>query len=440
MSLPSKYAPEGLSSRDQAKTITSGTRARASPQDYIVRRIETRINQAIESSHHADDDIEMVPTDDYNEVDVISQFVARSRTHTDNLENNWVPPSNQPELTYTPNSSFLVVDTNFVLSHLNILDDLKNLNKQYNLQIIVPSTVMQELDGLKKSSRYSDKEGDLSQQSVSHLARWANDWIFAELADNSTAVRGQKLGERIDRFATQDDAILDCCMYFKSKYHDVLVVLLSNDKNFCMKALTNDILTVSYRKGMTALLIGEMIYNESILRFGDREDTMEFQPAGSTSPPPPPPQHKPAADADVLYETAARTVQLEVQTIALSAIHKCMESVYGEDIELLHDYDKDRVASLMDCGEIIIRFWFPVFQEYFKRSPSHFVPFEENGKRKVPAYTSINPGEFQSFVDFWTSFLVTIYRAEMDQRQNASLSVLVERWNGFASLFPFPGR
>ena len=171
------------------------------------------------------------------------------------------------------NVSYLVVDTNFILSHLNIVNGLQDVANNYGLQIIIPITVMKELDGLKNSSRIANEASSerISNQSVGHLARWANDWIYSALAKNSSVVRGQKLRQRLDKSTTKDDAILDCCLYFKENYQKSLVVLLSNDKNFCLKALSNDILTVSYRKDMNVDIIANTIYTENLRRFGKLE-------------------------------------------------------------------------------------------------------------------------------------------------------------------------
>ena len=91
MSLPSKYAPEGLSSSDQKRIITVGHNRPRMPINYAIKTIEDRIDEAVKHSpfHNIEDkdkpyedDIEMIPMDDYNEVEIISDFVKASRNNS----------------------------------------------------------------------------------------------------------------------------------------------------------------------------------------------------------------------------------------------------------------------------------------------------------------------------------------------------------------------
>lgn len=148
---------------------------------------------------------------------------------------------------------FLVVDTNFMVSHLDLVKDIRTVLERQNLPkraIVVPWVVVQELDGLKAKS------------SVTHLARAANTWIYEMLANRNAWVIGQKLTEIEDLSLKGDDAILDCCRYFQTKYN-ALTVILSNDKNLCAKSLIHDVRTVSYAEGMTADQIVHVVSAEA---------------------------------------------------------------------------------------------------------------------------------------------------------------------------------
>uniref|UniRef100_A0A060TBY3 ARAD1B12408p n=1 Tax=Blastobotrys adeninivorans TaxID=409370 RepID=A0A060TBY3_BLAAD len=148
---------------------------------------------------------------------------------------------------------FLVVDTNFMVSHLDLVKEIRALLERQNLPkraIVVPWVVVQELDGLKAKS------------SVTHLARAANTWIYETLANRNAWVVGQKLTEIEDLSLKGDDAILDCCRYFQTKYN-ALTVILSNDRNLCAKSLIHEVRTVSYAEGMTADQIVQVVSAEA---------------------------------------------------------------------------------------------------------------------------------------------------------------------------------
>ena len=248
------------------------------------------------------------------------------------------------------------------------------------------------------------------------------------------------------------------------------LVLFSNDKNLCTKALANGVLTVSYKKHMTSELIANVVHTENVSRFGKIEKRIvEVAPAiqsmsYSNSNLQSNPQYLPSQslsqsdsqshllshsrkNSHVLVEQNVRQfssfhqiaekVYTEIQMIALSAIHQCMESVFNEDLDLLQDYEKEKVITLTDCSNVMIRFWFTVFQPYFKKLPNKFTPFDESGRNKTPLYVDLPRDSYEllQFVHFWTKTLSTIYAAEMDDSKNEALDILVQRWESMASLY-----
>lgn len=156
----------------------------------------------------------------------------------------------------------LVVDTNFVISNLNIVKDLHSLCDKYGHSIIIPWVVIQELDKLKSSNsvnsvKHSNNEG------VDFKARAGINWIFMRFAESDPHVIGQKMTETVVKCDNNDDAILDCCIYFQQHYN-AFTVILSNDKNLCSKALIHKIKTVSFVDNMTAETIAETVFNAAI--------------------------------------------------------------------------------------------------------------------------------------------------------------------------------
>lgn len=478
MALPSRYSSTGLSEEDQHKVLVLGSKRPKKPE-YTIRTIEDKIknavdNQTYQNYNFMDGDIEMVPIDDDKEVDVISSYIDYSRNYgglmnmpgegyLEDDDKMMVEDSHDWEV-IEGNISILVLDTNFILSHLKIIDELRELAPEFGLKIVVPIAVMQELDGLKNSTRVAsgvglDDDDDrerISGESVGHLARWANEWIYSSLANSSGIVKGQKLSQRLDRDAVKDDSILDCCMYYKLHYAGALVVLLSNDKNLCLKALSNDVLTVSFRPGMSSKLIASVVYEQNVTTFGKLEMKVSqvthnshnnnnnhnhAQPNHSQHPQPSQEWIDSARNVSGLnsFQEVSAKVYQEIQTILLSALHHCMEAEYEEDLELLRDYDKTTIVDLGDCAQVLIRFWFPVFQQYFRALPQKFIPFDETGHGKSLVKKPIfvdeprDEAELKQFVRFWTTTLQAIYDGVMDETQRKALEVLSERWDKMAN-------
>ncbi|KAK9471384.1 PIN domain-containing protein, partial [Dipodascopsis tothii] len=156
-------------------------------------------------------------------------------------------------------SAVFIVDTNFVLSHLRILDEMVVYAAVYRHVVVFPWTVIKELDGLKNSTRVNMvKEKDNNKttpQVVGQLARRAGNWLFQLFARTDPGVRGQKKDEKLEEAKlSPDDSILDCCRFFRERT-GVRTILLSNDRNLCVKALVYSILTVTYVPGLTAQYI-----------------------------------------------------------------------------------------------------------------------------------------------------------------------------------------
>lgn len=415
MSLPSRYAPGGIHSGQENMPITVG-KYQKKPIDFTIKTIEDKVERAVSQSSH-DEDIEMVPMDNFNEVTVISDYVTNSRTsEIIDYEPMMVDGDQGPDMLIEPNVSYLILDTNFVLSHLKLLNDIKRTALKYLLRIIIPLAVMQELDGLKSSSKRVDEAHDstVSNKTIGHLARWANDWIFNELSNVNSIVKGQKHKQRLDRTATKDNSILDCCLYFKENYTQNLVVLLSNDKNLCLKALANEVLTVSFKEGMTSDLISQTISNESIRLYGGSNSIKINTPTQSRS----------TQSRTQTIEEKAQTIYNEVTTLTKSAIHHVMVHIYDDDLELIQNYVPEEIIDLEDCSRTINQFWLSAFSEYLQR-----INFKEGFITDVPSTLPT----LKAFVNEWSKLLEIIYDKLLDERQNEALSRLIQRWESMVN-------
>lgn len=355
--------------------------------------------------------IEFIPVHDSKTALELSNFISNSRSEgiLKDLDSMDVDSTYTFTRTVTvgANTSYLVLDTNFILSHLDVVDGLLILAPSHGLEIVVPQQVIRELDGLKSSLK------SMANNSVSHLARWANDWIYSRLTVNNSHVSGQKKGQQIDKFADKDDAILDCCLWLKRERPKSLQVLLSNDKNLCMKALLEDILTVSFREQMSAEIIAKTIKKENIARFGVINGEVFTQTFEA-----PRQLQSVAVAAD-----PALTVFQETEKLVISIVHHSMVHEYGDDVFLVKNYSSGLVKTLEDAVVVVTRFWASVFLSYFQERSF-------NGARflHIP---STEPAAIE-FIRFWGDFLRQMYSRLMDRAQNKALLQLVDRWNQLA--------
>jgi len=91
----------------------------------------------------------------------------------------------------------VVVDTNFLISHLAFLKTLIFEHaKKHKFLIIIPWIVLQELDGLK-SARWKN-ESSSSQHEVGNLAQTAIKFLHNCLVDKEEGLRGQKIDEKLE--------------------------------------------------------------------------------------------------------------------------------------------------------------------------------------------------------------------------------------------------
>lgn len=404
-----------------------------------------------------DGDIPILEMDDQSEVERVSNYVLHRRDsefQCPSSDYNEVIPkdvaSYAPTMAPTLQKTVFVADTNFIISHLNTLEGLRQLNNSFHHQIVIPTMVIRELDGLKNSNKQvsrfilsDDRVEKEEEQVIGLLARWANNWIYKNLANVNSGVIGQQLRQRLDFNSIKDDAILDCCLYFREKL-GCFVILLSNDKNLCMKALTEKLLTVSFRRGMSAQLIASKAYEENMNRAHMASDQTKneilpqaqgmVQQQNDHRPVDiemdddiqiisnqPPPIQSISADS---FNTVTSTVFSEIQSVVLSAVDYVMNEEYGDDLQLL-DVGKNKNTTLRQAGNIVYKFWVAVFAEYFRNSRIK----REIWKKQPSSLVNISssPAELAEFVRFWCPVLECLY-LKRDEEQNQALRILTERW------------
>ena len=151
-------------------------------------------------SGHFSDDIDMVDVNDENDLSQITNITLRQRygqelineqSHTDfdesyySKEQNGVHIANGASMEEMDAGIFLVIDTNFILSHLYLLNELQSFHGKYNniYRIIIPRQVIQELDGLKSSAKV--QEGI----EIGQLSRSAIDWCYKFMHNTDPIVK-----------------------------------------------------------------------------------------------------------------------------------------------------------------------------------------------------------------------------------------------------------
>ncbi|KAI8518749.1 RNA endoribonuclease [Branchiostoma belcheri] len=140
---------------------------------------------------------------------------------------------------------FIVLDTNVLLNHLKFLDDLKDqqISGMGRPVLVVPWVVMQELDALKSQDLLT-RPGRTLKLETQHQAAQAVRYLYKCLQNRHPRVRGQTAQEGSVKLVgfnpeCNDDRVLQCCLMYSQKFSGVNVILFTNDKNLCNKAVIN---------------------------------------------------------------------------------------------------------------------------------------------------------------------------------------------------------
>lgn len=374
-------------------------------------RLETEEGQ--ENAVYFGDD--MMDLDNMEDITFVSDLISDHRqqaAETNPSELSFEEIEKFPLHTVPIKLTVFVVDTNFIISHLHMLESLRELNSVYGHQIVIPSMVIQELDGLKNSKKYT-KADQSHEQNLGKLARAANDWIYRNLANLDSAVQGQRIHQRYNYTLTKDDAILDCCLYFENEL-DNFVVLLSNDKNLCLRALTERLLTISFRQGMTGELISSKVSEEKRSRFHNnvpQKEKKEFVDV-PISPGP--------DDLDAIYAGAYNAFR---QTV-LDRVHQIMVDSYGDELEFISCGGKT-LADLREAALLINSHFVSVFSEYFNKTPFRKEDWMHLPNELVNLPTKVS--ELKTFISFWSQVLESLYKNSPLHEKN-SIKNFTDRW------------
>nr|XP_055042100.1 transcriptional protein SWT1 isoform X1 [Misgurnus anguillicaudatus]XP_055042101.1 transcriptional protein SWT1 isoform X1 [Misgurnus anguillicaudatus] len=141
-------------------------------------------------------------------------------------------------------SLLIVLDTNVLLSHLEFVKKIKSngLAALGFPTLLIPWVVLQELDYLKS--------GKLSSK-VEHKARPAVHYIYSCLKNQEPRLLGQSMQQASQAVCgglgvvNNDDRVLQCCLQYQDLYPEGALILCTDDKNLCSKALLSGVKALS---------------------------------------------------------------------------------------------------------------------------------------------------------------------------------------------------
>lgn len=355
----------------------------------------------------SDDDMMII--DDPEMIDEINETVMRNRELSIvNVvqNNNRFETSRSDSGVSTSTIAGLILDTNFLISNLNLVVELAGVADTYGFILVIPWVVLQELDGLKLNHKKTQTDARGRTSSVASLARKANEWIYRALAKLDKRVVGQKLSEMCSPTSDLhgDDGILDCCMYFRKKMQ-LLTVILSNDRNLCTKALIHEIKTVTFVKGLTAKAIGEVVRNEALSQCGSfdgsAENDMEMDDIDMDQK-----RSKEMRDFTSIKTTLESSshslsslrdtiVSTIVSEVAPSAV-ACIAHEYSDPDEYARYVKNLKTGSLNELCLTLDKYSNAVFADYIKNRRINFKDTEMNTPPSVET-----PQELLRFINSW---------------------------------------
>ncbi|XP_059503811.1 transcriptional protein SWT1 isoform X2 [Stegostoma tigrinum] len=261
--LKKAYATDALSQRISQKLLTSSaaqskfqssdnaTKSASKQQDHVLfaHQLDSqKWNSSTTLSDNVDMDtvqkmeiVEELQTARYEKV--LEVELGQSYGELTSME---IDPPQEIKVCSTEASSksdiLLVLDTNIFISHLNFIVNIKDhgvAGVGFPI-IVIPWVVLQELDSLKN--------GKLSG-GVNRKAIPAVQFIYSCFKSRHPHVWGQSMQQAAQKFCglreeNNDDRVLQCCLQYQQLYPSADVLLCSDDKNLCSKALVSNVKAV----------------------------------------------------------------------------------------------------------------------------------------------------------------------------------------------------
>lgn len=169
--------------------------------------------------------------------------------------------------------------------------------------LLIPSVVLQELDGLKGQLKGANEK----KEGLGYLARQATSWLLSTIdgsAEETVVIRGQRKKETLivanllDRGLAKDNdgLILDACLYFRERSQRV--VLVTNDNNLALRVRFEEMEMIKFEGQDATALLQQIISGEAAappLLSSPSPTRVRSQHLPATSTSPTQPQRLPSA-------------------------------------------------------------------------------------------------------------------------------------------------
>ncbi|XP_039342691.1 transcriptional protein SWT1 isoform X1 [Mauremys reevesii] len=254
-----QYLKEKKQHSDSSKTVSSRTEGRTFEAIPLHLRQSSEVpcpSASHQAIHITETDQEMQIIEDLHAARIdkkIALPVVQTCGELTSMEID-LPEENAdiPAASATSGSNLLIViDTNIMISHLQFIMTLKtrDIPGIGRFALIIPWVVLQELDNLKKGKVL---------QHVRHKAVPAVQFIYTCLKNQDSKLWGQSMqlaSQKIYGLSDEnnDDRVLQCCLQYQSLFPQAFVILCTDDKNLCSKALVSDVKALSKADLVTSL-------------------------------------------------------------------------------------------------------------------------------------------------------------------------------------------
>ncbi|XP_075013064.1 transcriptional protein SWT1 isoform X2 [Calonectris borealis] len=172
----------------------------------------------------------------------------------------------------------VVIDTNIMISHLEFVRSLKSedIPGVGRLALIIPWVVLQELDNLKKGKML---------QHVRDKAIPAVQFIYMCLKNQDSRLWGQSMqlaSQKIYGLSDEnnDDRVLQCCLQYQNLFPQAVVILCTDDKNLCNKAIVSEVKAFCKADLVTALQNLNVNRHQNCVELQQSKCDTEFEKTG----------------------------------------------------------------------------------------------------------------------------------------------------------------
>ncbi|XP_041913982.1 uncharacterized protein swt1 isoform X1 [Alosa sapidissima] len=317
----------------------------------------------------------------------------------------------------------IVLDTNILLSHLDLVKKIRSqgLRSLGFPTVLIPWVVLQELDAMKN--------GKLTN-AVERRATPAVNYIYNCLKNQEPRLWGQSMqlaSQALCGLKTEnnDDRVLQCCLQYQKLYPKSGLILCTNDKNLCSKAVLS---------GVRALSKADLLQEVDRLKAGVLSTTPiadlciacpSWQPAEKD-------ESRSREEAKPKSERTQRAEE-EERRRSLAAARELSEAVC-----VLEDTLKDVLSAILqqEMKEVFGHLWTEIVCLKPPWSLSHVLQCVK--KHWIAVFGNIVQRGLQSYISQLNDCLCTNKTVDRERMLQA-LSVAVELLSGFSSRSDYSG-